>query len=301
MCDELTERDNAAFLNRRQFTALGAGAAALTVMPGCMAAPANDAGPNDTGANDAGALKTAARMVAIKTPDGTCDAMLVAPAGGRHPAVIMWPDIAGLRDAFRTMATRLAGAGYAVLVVNQYYRGSPAPILNSLGEWRTDAGQAKLKPLIAGITNAGTVSDARAFVAWLDQQPEVDTARKIGTCGYCMGGPFTVRTAWAAPERVGAAASFHGGNLVNGDADSPHRLLSATKASFLFAIARNDDERSPTDKDELRKAADAAGRPAEIEVYPAQHGWCTLDAPIYDQAQAEKAWARMLALYKTAL
>lgn len=291
MCDDLTEQDNAAYLNRRQFTALGAGAAALTVMPGCMAHTAADAG----------AMPTKSRTVSITTPDGTCDAVLIAPAKGKHPAVIMWPDIAGLRDAYRTMATRLAGDGYAVLVVNQYYRGSPAPILESLTAWRTPEGQAKLKPLIETITPDGTVRDAKAFVAFLDQQPEVDTKKKIGSCGYCMGGPFTVRTAFASPDRVGAAASFHGGGLVSDAPDSPHKLLAATKASYLFAIAHNDDERAPTDKDELRKAADAAKRPAEIEVYPAQHGWCTIDAPIYDQVQADKAWGRMLALYKSSL
>ncbi|MDF8334568.1 dienelactone hydrolase family protein [Novosphingobium cyanobacteriorum] len=291
MCDDLTELDNAAYLNRRQFTALGAGAAALTVMPGCMAQTATGTA----------AMPTKSRAVTITTPDGTCDAVLIAPATGKHPAVIMWPDIAGLRDAYKTMGTRLAGEGYAVLVVNQYYRGSPAPILDSLTAWRTPEGQAKLKPLIAGITPDGTVRDAKAFVAFLDQQPEVDTAKKIGSCGYCMGGPFTVRTAFANPDRVGAAASFHGGGLVSDAPDSPHRLLAATKASYLFAIAKNDDERAPTDKDELRKAADAAKRPAEIEVYPAQHGWCTIDAPIYDQVQADKAWGRMLALYKSSL
>jgi carboxymethylenebutenolidase len=291
VCDEITEQDNAAFLSRRQFSALGAGAAAMTIVPGCMANPVPDAGT----------LPTKARAVTITTPDGKCDAVLFAPATGKHPAVIMWPDIAGLREAYRAMGTRLASAGYAVLVVNQYYRGSPAPILDSLSAWRTPEGQAKLKPLIAGITPAGTVRDAAAFVAWLDQQAETDTAKKIGTCGYCMGGPFTVRTAFAAPARVGAAASFHGANLVNTETDSPHKLLAQTQASYLLAIAQNDDERAPTDKDELRKAADAAGRPAEIEVYPAQHGWCTLDAPIYDQVQADKAWGRMLALFAASL
>lgn len=283
MCDDLTELDNAAYLTRRDFTTLGAGAAALAVTPGCIAQPADTA--------------TKSRAVTIVTSDGTCDALFITPAKGRHPAVIMWPDIAGLRDAYRTMGTRLAAAGFAVLVVNQYYRGSKAPILDSLMAWRTPEGQAKLKPLIETITPAGTVRDAAAFVAWLDQQAEVDTARKIGTCGYCMGGPFTVRTAFAAPARVGAAASFHGGGLVGDEADSPVQLLGGTKAAFLFAIAQNDDARAPDDKTRLRAAATAAGRPAEIEVYPAQHGWCTIDAPIYDQVQAEKAWGRMQALF----
>ncbi|ODU71065.1 MAG: dienelactone hydrolase [Novosphingobium sp. SCN 66-18] len=290
MCDQDTEADNESWLalNRRQFTALGAGAAAMTIVPGCMAQTHDGAG----------AMKVASRAVTITTPDGKADAFFVHPEGGKHPAVILWPDIAGLRDAYKTMGTRLAEGGYAVLVVNQYYRSSPAPILNSLSEWRSPEGQQKLAPMIAAITPAGTVRDAAAFVAWLDGQAEVDTGRKIGTCGYCMGGPFTVRTALANPARVGAAASFHGASLVNDTPDSPHKLLAQTRAAYLFAIAQNDDARAPDDKVRLREAADAAKRPAEIEVYPAQHGWCTIDAPIYDKAQAEKAWGRMLALYK---
>lgn len=293
MCDEFTEAENVhwAALNRRQFVTMGASAAALALTPGCMAKP----GPQDSG------LPTASRTVTIATPDGTADAFFVHPVSGRHPAVLMWPDIAGLRDAYKTMATRLAAAGYAVLVVNQYYRSAPAPIMQTMAEWRTPEGQAKLQPMIAAITNEGTVRDAGAFVAWLDGQAEVDRSRKLGTCGYCMGGPNTVRTAVAAPTRVGAAASFHGANLVNDAPDSPHRLLAQTQAAYLFAIAQNDDERSPTDKDALRKAAAEAQRPAEIEVYPAQHGWCTIDAPIYDAVQAEKAWGRMLALFKAHL
>lgn len=291
MCDDLTEAENVAFVSRRQFGALGAGAAALAVTPGCIAQPAQ----TPVG------LPTKSRAVTITTPDGSCDAFFVTPAKGKHPGVILWPDIAGLRDAYRTMGTRLAAAGYAVLVVNQYYRGSKAPILESLSAWRTPEGQAKLKPLIETITPAGTVRDGAAFVRWLDAQAEVDTARKIGTNGYCMGGPFTVRTAFAAPDRVGAAASFHGGGLVGDEADSPVQLLGQTKAAYLFAIAQNDDARAPDDKNRLRAAAAAAGRPAEIEVYPAQHGWCTIDAPIYDQVQAERAWGRMLALYAKAL
>ena len=260
----------------------------MTIVPGCMAQTHDGAG----------AMKVASRAVTITTPDGKADAFFVHPEGGKHPAVILWPDIAGLRDAYKTMGTRLAEGGYAVLVVNQYYRSSPAPILNSLSEWRSPEGQQKLAPMIAAITPAGTVRDAAAFVAWLDGQAEVDTGRKIGTCGYCMGGPFTVRTALANPARVGAAASFHGASLVNDTPDSPHKLLAQTRAAYLFAIAQNDDARAPDDKVRLREAADAAKRPAEIEVYPAQHGWCTIDAPIYDKAQAEKAWGRMLALYK---
>ncbi|OYW16470.1 MAG: dienelactone hydrolase [Novosphingobium sp. 12-64-8] len=296
MCDDITDSENAGWLNRRQFSLAGAGAAALVALPGCSKAGSPPATPSNA-PETASALPTQSRTVVIDTPDGKADGFFVAPTTGKHPAVILWPDIAGLRDAYRTMGTRLAAAGYAVLVVNQYYRNSPAPVLASFAEWRTPDGQAKLKPMIAAITPAGTVKDGAAFVAWLDKQVEVDTARRIGTAGYCMGGPFTVRTAFAAPARVGAAASFHGASLVAQGPDSPHQLLARTQAAFLLAIAQNDDERAPADKDTLRKAADAAGRPAEIEAYPAQHGWCTIDSPVYDAPQAEKAWGRMMALF----
>jgi carboxymethylenebutenolidase len=196
------------------------------------------------------------------------------------------------------MARRLAGAGYAVLVVNHYYRSAPAPIFASISEWRTPEGQAKLKPMLAALSPAGAVSDARAFVAWLDGQKAVNTRRGIGTQGYCMGGPFAVRTAATVPERIKAAASFHGGGLVTAAPDSPHRLLAQTRASYLIAVARNDDARAPGDKDAFRDAAKIAGRAAEVEVYAADHGWCTLDSPVYDKAEAERAWERLLVLYK---
>ena len=286
MCDDLTaiEEESALAargLSRRQFAAAGTAG-----VLGALALPAL-----------ANGTTLAEDRVAISTPDGQADALFIRPAKGRHPAVILWPDIAGVREAYRQMAARLAGEGYAVLVVNQYYRSAPAPILNSIAEWRTPSGQEKLRPMIAALSPEGTVRDARAFVAWLDQRAEVDPRRGIGTSGYCMGGPFTVRTAWAAPQRVRAAASFHGGGLVTDKPDSPHRLLGETRASYLIAIARNDDARAPAEKETLREAAQAAGRPAEIAVYAADHGWCTLDAPVYDQAEAERAWARMLALF----
>lgn len=286
MCDDLTaiEEESALAargLSRRQFAAAGTAG-----VLGALALPAL-----------ANGTALAEDRVTIPTPDGQADALFIRPAKGRHPAVILWPDIAGVREAYRQMAARLAGEGYAVLVVNQYYRSAPAPILNSIAEWRTPAGQEKLRPMIAALSPEATVRDARAFVAWLDQSDAVDPRRGIGTSGYCMGGPFTVRTAWAAPQRVRAAASFHGGGLVTDKPDSPHRLLGETRASYLIAIARNDDARAPAEKEALRAAAQAAGRPAEIAVYAADHGWCTLDAPVYDQAEAERAWARMLALF----
>lgn len=285
MCDEWTAQDDDAAaargLNRREFTAAG------------MAAVI--AGFAGTGASATTALSESA--VTIATPDGTADAFFVHPASGRHPGIVLWPDIAGLRETYRLVARRLAAAGYAVLAVNQYYRNGAGPVLNSLSEWRTPEGQAKLQPRIAAITHEGTTRDAAAFVRWLDTQAPVDTARRIGTQGYCMGGPAAVRTAAAAPDRVGAAVSFHGASLVTDRPDSPHRLIGSTKAAFLFAIGQNDDARAPQEKDALRAAAQAAGRPAEVEVYAADHGWCTPDAPSFDAAEAERAWGRMMALY----
>jgi len=296
MCDEYSEAENARWLtarqgiDRRQFGLAGASAAALALFPGCA-----------SGADKRAELETASRTVKIPTPHGTADAFFAYPVRGKRPAVIMWPDIAGLREAYEVMGRRLAAAGYAVLVVNQYYRSAPAPILKDFAEWRSEAGQARLKPMIAAIDPAATVSDAGAFVDWIDRQAEVDTGHKIGSCGYCMGGPFAIRTALARPDRIGAAASFHGANMVNDTPDSPHKQFAKIKAALLIAIAQNDDERQPDAKNVLKASAQAAGLPAEIEVYPAQHGWCTIDSPVYDPVQAEKAWARMLATYEANL
>ena len=286
MCDDLTAIDEdlalaSKGLSRRDF----AGLSAAGMLTACTTTEVADA------------AATRETAVAIATPDGTADALFIHPAKGRHPAVIMWPDVAGLREAYRQMATRLAASGYAVLVVNHYYRAAKAPLLASMAEWRSPAGQEKLKPAIATLSPANTVKDATAFVAWLDKQAAVDKRRKIGTQGYCQTGSFAVRTAAALPGRVGVAASFHGGGLVTPAPDSPHLLLTKTKAAFLIAIAKNDDARAPSDKAALQAAAAAAGKSAEIEVYNADHGWCTLDAPSYDKAEADRAWARLLALY----
>lgn len=285
MCDDFTfEAELQAAttgLSRRTFGLVGT-AATLTACSGAGEAAAK------AGLREA--------TVTITTPDGTADAVFIHPAKGRHPAVVMWPDIAGIREANTGMARRLAEAGYAVLLVNQYYRTARAPVLASFAEWRTPAGQEKLKPMIAALNAEGTARDAKAFVAWLDKQTAVDKKRGIGTTGYCMGGPFAVRTAAAVPGRVGAVGSFHGGGLVTGKPDSPHALLAATKARYLIAVARNDDTRAPADKDTFKAAAAAAGRPAEVEVYAADHGWTVPDSPIYDKGEAERAWTRLLAL-----
>ncbi len=236
--------------------------------------------------------------VAITTPDGTCDAYFVHPAAGTAPAVLIWPDIFGLRPAFRQMGKRLAESGYSVLVVNPFYRTRKAPT--------ADKGSAtpiaELRPLAQGLNETTHMSDAKAFLGWLDKQVPVAKNRKAGTQGYCMGGPIAFRTAAAMPDRVGAVASFHGGGLVTDQPNSPHLQASKTKAQFLVAIAANDDQRAPNDKTVLKDTFSAAKVPAEVEVYEgAAHGWCPPDSGVYNEPQAEKAWARLLALYQKAL
>jgi len=242
--------------------------------------------------------------VEIKTPDGTCDAAFFHPMTGASPAVIVWPDAFGLRPSMRDIGRRLAAEGYAVLVPNPFYRMAKAPVFESASNFnfQDQAQRAKLTPLMGSINAAGNPEkDAAAFVAWLDSQPQVDRRKKIGTQGYCMGGPLVVRTCASQPGRFGAGASFHGGGLVTKDPDSPHLLVPTMKASFLFAVADNDDKRDPTAKDVLKETFAKAKLPAEIEVYAAQHGWCPPDSAVYDQKLAEKAWSRLLVLFKTAL
>jgi len=236
--------------------------------------------------------------VTVKTPDGSADCYFVHPSSGTAPGVLVWPDIFGLRPAFRTMAKRLAESGYSVLVVNPFYRTKKAPT----AEKGAATPIPELRPLTAGFSETTQMSDAKAFIGWLDQQASVAKNRKVGTQGYCMGGPFALRTAAAVPDRVGAVASFHGGGLVTDQPNSPHLQASKTKAQFLIAIADNDDQRSPKDKDVMKETFEKANLPAEIEVYKgAAHGWCPPDSGVYNESQAEKAWSRLLALYGKAL
>ncbi len=309
MCDEITELENAKLLSRRAVVA-GASAAALLVGCGSGAGepseapeaaggdePGSEETPTEKGSSDPAELTTS-RNVTVNTPDGEADAFFVAPKdGGKHPGVLMWPDVAGLRPAYETMATRLAAEGYAVLAVNPYYRSAKGPILKHFDEWRTEEGRAKIAPMREKLTPAAIASDGKAFVAWLDEQDAVDSSKQVGTQGYCMSGPFTFRVAAAVPERVGAFASFHGGGLVTDDADSPHTLLAKVSAAALICIAQNDHERDPDAKPALEAAAKEHDVNAEIDVYPANHGWCAIDSPVYDEAQAERAWARLLATY----
>jgi carboxymethylenebutenolidase len=236
--------------------------------------------------------------VSITTPDGTADCYFVHPATGTAAAVLVWPDIFGLRPAFRQMGKRLAESGYSVLVVNPFYRVKKAP--TAADGSATPIQQ--LMPLAQGLNETTQMTDAKAFIAWLDQQSSVAKNRKVGTQGYCMGGPIAFRTSAAVPDRVGAVASFHGGGLVTKDPNSPHLQAAKTKAQFLVEIAENDDQRSPDEKNVLKETFAKASRPAEIEVYAgAAHGWCPPDSRVYNEAQAEKAWSRLLALYGKAL
>ena len=236
--------------------------------------------------------------VTVTTPDGTADCYFVHPASGTAPGVLFWPDIFGLRPSMRQMGKRLAESGYSVLVVNPFYRVKKAPT--------ADNGAAtpipSLMPLARALNETTHTTDAKAFIGWLDQQPSVAKNKRIGTQGYCMGGPIAFRTAAAMPDRVGAVASFHGGGLVTDQPNSPHVQTAKTKVQLLIAIAANDDQRAPTEKDVLKETFAKANLPAEIEVYTgAAHGWCPPDSGVYNEPQAEKAWSRLLALYEKAL
>jgi len=282
--DDLKAYKERAAVSRREFGALAAGAGMAFVLQ----RPANAAAVTES-------------EVKIKTPDGTCDAYFVHPATGSGAGVIMFPDIVGLRPAFRQMGKRLAESGYSVLVVNPFYRTKAAPVVPDGAKFSDPAVRSALMPLAGSLNATTVVTDVKAFVPWLDAQASVDKRKKIGIMGYCMSGSYTIRGAAALPDRVGAGASFHGGGLTSKNPDSPHLLLPQTKAQFLFAIADNDDKRDPDSKTMLKEVAEKAKIPAEIEVYPAAHGWCPPDGEVYDQVQAEKAWSRMLALFGKAL
>ena len=277
--DDLLDFERRGVVTRRQFgVLLGAGAAML--LPEVV-----------------GAVAVTESEVTVKTPDGTADCYFVHPVSGAAPAVLVWPDIFGLRPAFRQMGKRLAESGYAVLVVNPFYRMMKAP--------SAPKGAAtpisEVMPHMQALNEATHMTDAKAFVAWLDQQASVAKNRKIGTQGYCMGGPMALRTAAAVPNRVGAAASFHGGGLVLTTPNSPHLQAAAAKAQLLIAVAESDDKRAPNEKTVLKDTFAKAGIAAEIEVYGAAHGWCPPDSGVYSEPLAEKAWGRLLSLYGKAL
>src|ERR1700674_79397 len=280
-------------ITRRDFAALLVGAGLAATVQSATAA----------------GLEVVETDVEIKTPDGTCDAAFLHPKSGSHPGVLIWPDAFGLRPSMRAIGRRIAAEGYSVVVPNPFYRGSNAPFTDASNfNFQNPDDMAKLRPLIASVNAPGNAEkDATAYVAFLDAQKQVKTKKKIGAQGYCMGGALVMRTSAALPDRIGAGASFHGGGLVTDKPDSPHLLAPKIKARMYFGIAASDDSRQPDAKDRLKEAFSAANVPAEIEVYPAQHGWCVPDmpvrdgAPIYNKPEAERAWGKLVALYRAAL
>jgi len=282
--DTFVEYQRKTSVSRRQFGALTLGAGVMSLLP-----------------RGAGASALVESDVDIKTPDGTADCYFAHPATGEAPGVLMWPDIFGLRPASRALARRLAESGYSVLLVNPFYRKQRAPTAPEHPNFEDPATRSALMGLMNSLSPATTVTDAHAFVGYLEGQSSVSKKRKMGTIGYCMSGPFTLRTAAELPQRIGAGASFHGGGLVTDKPDSPHLLIPKIRAHFLIAIAESDDQKQPEAKDVLRKAFAQANVPAEIEVYPAKHGWTQPDSVVYNDAQAERAWSRLLALFSSAL
>ena len=286
MCDELTNKDAEVYLRRnpltrREFNKRGTAAAIAMLLPPV-----------------ANAVDVVEEEAMVETPDGKADCLFVHPESGKHAAVIVWPDIMSIRPAFRAMGKRLAESGYSVLVVNPYYRTARGAIMPEGKGFRDPGIRDLLMPHARTLSPETCVSDGRAFVKFLDAQPSVDTSRKIGTTGYCMTSSYTMRLAAAMPDRIGAGGSFHGGRLATDADDSPHLLVPQMNAGFLIAIAANDDERDPNAKVLLREAYDAAGVEAEIEVYTgAMHGWCPPDSAVYNEAQAERAWSRLLVLF----
>ena len=293
MCDQHTQEDVDEFLSRsgmtrRQFGRLSAAVGMAMMLP--PVANAQDVAETD---------------VEVTTPDGVADCYFVHPSAGRHPAVLVWPDILGLRPAFRAMGKRLAQSGYSVLVVNPFYRDARSPVVGEGASFGQPETRNIVLPMAQNLNAETHFTDARAFVSFLDQQTAVDTGRKIGTTGYCMGGPIVMRTVAAVPDRLGAGATFrfeYGGGLATDADDSPHLLIPNTTAHMLHCVAANDDENDPEAKNTLREAYAAAGIPAEIEVYEGTlHGWCPSDSQVYNEAQAERAWSRLLVLFESAL
>jgi carboxymethylenebutenolidase len=291
MCDNDSINDMVEYnlrtggLSRRKFSALTLGVGLASALPPI-----------------ANAAETKESDVEIKTADGTADAYFVHPATGKHPGVLIWPDLFGLRPTFKQMGKRLAESGYSVLVVNPFYRTKKAPTAPEHADFDDPPTRKMLMSLHDSVNITTATTDANAFIPYLDSQPSVDKKRKVGTTGYCMGGPFVFATAAALPDRVGAGATFHGGGLVTDKPDSPHLLIPKMKAHFLIAIAENDDQKQPEAKNVLRDSFAKAKLPAEIEVYKGTlHGWCPPDSQVYNKEQAEKAWSRMLVLFKTAL
>jgi len=290
MCDEVSDADAriASTISRRGVVTFAGGAALASALPGqLLAAPT-------------GKLEVAGQAVSVTTPDGTANGWFAAPLRGRHAPVVLWSDIYGLRPAYEQMAERLAADGYAVLVINPFYRSGPGPFVGP-DDPKDAATWARIMPARGLLTGAAATRDTVACLDYLAAQRSVDPGRKAAVIGYCMGGQIGLRAAGALPDRIGAVCSFHGGAMVTDDVDSPHLSIAAGKAQYLIAVAQNDDRQFPEDKARLRAAFDHAGLTASVEVYSALHGWCPPDSPTYNVVQAEVAWAAMLRLFIRAL
>jgi carboxymethylenebutenolidase len=287
MCDDLIHQGliHDPTFSRRAF---GLGAAATIVLSSSVAAAQ---------------VKVVQKDVDVPMASGVADSALFYPEGrGRWPAVLVWTDILGLRPVFRQMGQRLAAEGYVVLVPNPFYRNAKAPVVDGSFDFSKPEDRAKVMPMAAALTTDANISDAKSYVTFLDAQPQTDRKKKMGVQGYCMGGPLTFRTAATAPKRVGAAATFHGGNLVTDKPDSPHLLIPKMKAEILCAVADNDDKRDPAAKDKLKEAFAAAHLKAKVEVYEGcNHGWTVRGSQVYNEVGAERAWAELTALYKRTL
>ncbi len=285
--DHETKTRHERLLSRRDFNLLAFSAAAVALLPGSMHA--------------ARSIKES--MVSIETADGVADAFFVHPVKGEYPGVLLWPDFMGLRPAYQQLARKLAQSGYAVLAVNPYYRNAKSPIVEKADFDDQDA-MTKFSAYASAISRETIAADSKAFIGFLGGQTSVDTKRKLGTMGYCMSGSWTMHVAATFPERIGAIASFHGGGLADTDADPDKlmRVINKMRAQALIAIAEDDDTRAPRAKTILRDAFAKANLKAEIEVYKAPHGWCTPDMlTLYHEAEARRAWGRLLALFSRAL
>lgn len=276
-------------VSRRQFGALGAAGAVAACAPMETSSPAGDA--------------LVENAVTFAADGGTMDGVFIHPASGAHPAVILWPDIAGLRPAKIEMGRRLASAGYAVLVGNPYYRSVAGQQFSDFDDWRSNDGWNRVTPWREANTPEAVMATARSVVAWLDAQDAVDSSRGIGTQGYCMTGSWTILSAAAVPNRIKAAGSFHGGGLTGDAATAPVNLLGdmADDAEAIIAIARDDDAQNPEAKVLLMAAAEAAAADIDVEVYQGDHGWTVLDSPVYAEGEAERAWSELLEMYSETL
>jgi carboxymethylenebutenolidase len=286
MCDEDIHQGNApAKVNRRTFAALTAAAVGMASRAYAQVAVTE-------------------KDVEVKTADGTSDSVLFYPSGrGTWPAVLIWPDIGGLRPVFREMGKRLASQGYVVLVANPFYRSVKGNALPNTFDFSNPETRTKYMGYRQAMGTTGVDNDAKAYIAFLDAQPQTAKNKKVGVQGYCMGGTLSVQTAAAVPTRIGAVGSFHGGNglVVANNPSSPHLMIGKTQAAYLFATAQNDDQQAPTVKDVLKKTLEETKRPGIVDVYAANHGWCVPGSQVYNQAEAERAWAELTKLYKTNL